>query len=226
MRATNIAKVLGNEEIVKRLAGEINAKACNAEVVLLPAVLGIKNSALAQLLKEQVSKPVHFVATIPPSVPGTRLQALLRKRLGGTFFPGDKVVAGEISGDTLKSVETEKLVGTKLVADNFVLAAGSFMSRGLASDYVKVYEPIMGLDIDYIADRAAWTKDDTFEAQPYMEFGVKTNAQFQVSKDGATLTNTYAVGAILSGNNRIKLANGEGVDMLTALTVANNILKK
>lgn len=229
MRATNIAKVLGNEEIVKRLAGEINAKAGNAEVVLLPAVLGIKNSALAQLLKEQVSKPVHFVATIPPSVPGTRLQTLLRKRfeaLGGTFIPGDKVVAGEISGNTLKSVETEKLVGTKLVADNFVLAAGSFMSRGLVSDYVKVYEPIMGLDVDYIADRAAWTKDDALEAQPYMEFGVKTNAQFQVSKDGTTLTNAYAVGAILSGNNRVKLANGEGVDMLTALTVANNILKK
>lgn len=229
MRATNIAKVLSNAEIVKRLAAEINAKAGDAEVVLLPAVLGIKNGELAQLLKQQVSKPVHFVATIPPSVPGTRAQALLRKQFeaaGGTFLTGDKVVAGEISGDTVKCVCTEKLEGTKLEADNFVVASGSFMGRGLVSDYEKVFEPIFGLDVDYIADRAQWTVDDALEAQPYMEFGVKTNANLQVSKDGTTLANTYAVGAILSGNNRVKLANGEGVDMLTALAVAKNILKK
>lgn len=228
MRATNIAKVLGNEDIVKRLAVEINTKAGNADVVLLPAVLGIKDSKLAQLLKDEVNKPIHFVATIPPSVPGTRMQALLRKRfeaLGGTFFNGDKAVSGYFSGNTLKSIETEKLEGTKLEAENFVMATGSFMSRGLVSDYVKVYEPVLGVDVDYIADRAQWTRDNVFEAQPYMEFGVKTDAQLHVVKDGNTVVNTYAVGALLSGNNKVKLASGEGVDMLTALAVAKNILK-
>ena len=229
MRATNIAKVLASEAIVKRLASEINAKAGNAEAILLPAVLGIKNSELAQLLKEQVNKPIHFVATIPPSVPGTRMQALLRKRfeaLGGTFLNGDKAVKGEISGTKLNSIETEKLVGTRLEADNFVLATGSFMGRGIVSDYEKVYEPVLGADVDFIADRAQWTRDNVWEAQPYMEFGVKTDAQLHVMKQGKPLSNTYAAGQVLSGNNKVKLASGEGVDMLTALTVANNILNK
>ncbi|MBQ0119642.1 MAG: anaerobic glycerol-3-phosphate dehydrogenase subunit B [Bacteroidales bacterium] len=229
MRATNIAKVLASEAIVKRLASEINAKASNAEAILLPAVLGIKNSELAQLLKEQVNKPIHFVATIPPSVPGTRMQALLRKRfeaLGGTFLNGDKAVKGEISGTKLNSIETEKLVGTRLEADNFVLATGSFMGRGIVSDYEKVYEPVLGADVDFIADRAQWTRDNVWEAQPYMEFGVKTDAQLHVMKQGKPLSNTYAAGQVLSGNNKVKLASGEGVDMLTALTVANNILNK
>lgn len=229
MRATNIAKVLASEAIVKRLASEINAKTGNAEAILLPAVLGIKNSELAQLLKEQVNKPIHFVATIPPSVPGTRMQALLRKRfeaLGGTFLNGDKAVKGEISGTKLNSIETEKLVGTRLEADNFVLATGSFMGRGIVSDYEKVYEPVLGADVDFIADRAQWTRDNVWEAQPYMEFGVKTDAQLHVMKQGKPLSNTYAAGQVLSGNNKVKLASGEGVDMLTALTVANNILNK
>ncbi len=229
MRATNIAKVLAGEDIVMRLAAEINAKANGAQAVLLPAVLGIKNDTLASLLKSQVNVPVHYVATIPPSVPGTRMQALLRKRfeaLGGMFLNGDKAVKGYLSGNVLKSIETQKLEGSKLEAENFVLATGSFMGRGLVSDYEKVYEPVLGLDVDFIADRAQWTRDNVFEAQPYMEFGVKTDAQLHVSKEGKTLTNVYAAGQVLSGNNKVKLGSGEGVDMLTALQVANNILKK
>ena len=228
MRATNIAKVLGNQEVVTRLAAEINAKAGDAQVVLLPAVLGIKDDKLAQLLKQQITKPLHFVATIPPSVPGTRMHALLRKRfeeLRGMFLNGDKVVAGTIAGDKLHNVTTEKLEGTKLVADNFVMATGSFMSRGLVSDYKKVYEPILGVDVDYIAERPQWTQNDVFDAQPYMEFGVRTDNQLRVAKDGTTLANVYAVGQILSGNNKLKLCNGEGLDMLTALAVANTIKK-
>lgn len=228
MRATNIAKVLGNEDIVLRLAAEINAKAGDADAILLPAVLGIKEDVLAHLLKKQVNKPMHYVATIPPSVPGARMQMLLRKRfeaLGGTFLNGDKVVAGKLEGGKLVSVETEKLVGSKLEADNFVLATGSFMGRGLVSDYEKVYEPVFSLDVDYIAERPQWTRDNVFEAQPYMEFGVKTDAQLHAMKDGNVLSNVYAAGQVLGGNNKVKLASGEGVDMLTALAVAKNILK-
>ncbi len=227
MRATNIAKVLYTPEIVARLAAEINAKAGDAQAVLLPAVLGIKDDSLEQSLVKLVDKPVHYIATIPPSVPGARLQTLLRRRfeaLGGTFFNGDKVVRGSFANGTLKAVETEKLVGSKLEATNFVLATGSFMGRGLVSDYVKVYEPVLGLDVDYLSDRAQWTRDNVFDAQPYMEFGVKTDDSLHVLKDGNTIDNVYAVGQVLAGNNKVKLASGEGVDMLTALAVAKNIL--
>ena len=81
------------------------------------------------------------------------------------------------------------------------------------------------MDVDYIAERPQWTQNDVFDAQPYMEFGVRTDNQLRVAKDGTTLANVYAVGQILSGNNKLKLCNGEGLDMLTALAVANTIKK-
>ena len=38
-----------------------------------------------------------------------------------------------------------------------------------------------------------------------------------VKKDGKVINNCYAVGSVLSGHNRVKMADGTGVSMLTAL---------
>ena len=228
MRASNIAKVLGNEEIVARMAAEVNEQAAGYELALLPAVLGLADAQLAQQLKAAVKVPVKFVATLPPSVPGVRVQNLLRKKFikaGGIYLTGDKAVNGVIEGDAVKCVETVNLEGDKLVADNYILAAGSFQSQGLQSNYTTVTEPLFGLDVDAAENRADWVKWNVFEAQPYMEFGVATDANLNVKKNGTVVKNCYAVGSILSGNNRVKLADGTGVSMLTALQAVKNILK-
>lgn len=229
MRATNIAKVLNNDNIIDRLAQEITAATQNAQTILFPAVLGIKDDHEAQQLIKRVNKPLHYIATMPPSAIGTRVQHLLRKRfeaLGGTFLNGDKVVGGNIEDNTLVNIVTERLDNTLIEATNYVIATGSFMSRGLVADYEKVYEPILGLDVDHDAQRTQWTRDNVWDAQPYMEYGVSTNTQLQAIKDGRVMSNVYAAGQILSGNNHVKLASSEGVDMLTALAVARNIIKK
>ena len=169
------------------------------------------------------------IATLPPSVPGVRMQALLRKcftALGGTFFTGDQVINGIFDGDTLKAVTTAKLEGTTLEADSFILATGSFMSRGLVADYNHVYEPALGVDVDDLGlDRKTWAKSDVTQAQPYMEMGVKTDDKLRCQRGGKTITNLYAAGSILSGHNSIKNLDAAGVDMLTALQVVNNITK-
>ena len=91
MRATNIAKYLDDDSHVKEVADRLNSitpRYC--ELLLLPAILGIANDRAVKLLKESVKTPLRFVATIPPSVPGTRVQSLLRRRfqqLGGTLLP-------------------------------------------------------------------------------------------------------------------------------------------
>jgi glycerol-3-phosphate dehydrogenase subunit B len=59
-----------------------------------------------------------------------------------------------------------------------------------------------------------------------MNFGVATDAEFRVSKEGQTLSNMYAVGAVLSGCNSIKEGSGAGVSILTSLYVADRIIKE
>ena len=230
MRSTNIAKVIENNDLVAKLADEVNSVAGEGyDMVLLPAVLGVTISDKSQQLLNLIKAPASYVATLPPSVPGVRMQTLLRKRfntLGGTFFTGDQVVEGIFDGNTLKGVKTTKLEDTILEADNFILATGSFVSRGLVADYNHVYEPALGVDVDDLGlNRKTWAKIDMTEAQPYMEMGVKTDSELHCMRNGAAVSNLYAAGSILSGHNSIKMHDGAGVDMLTVLQVVNNIMK-
>ncbi len=230
MRSTNIAKVIEQHNLIASIADEVNRLTSNDyDMVLLPAVLGIKSNAQADQLLQLIKTPANYVATLPPSVSGVRIATLLRKRfteLGGTFFTGDQVVEGVWEGETLKGVKTAKLDGTVLEANHFILATGSFMSRGLAADYTHVYEPALGVDVDDLGlDRTNWAKIEVTDPQPYMEMGVKTDSNLHCERAGKTIANLYAVGSILSGHNTIKRLDAAGVDMLTALQVVHNIVK-
>ena len=232
MRATNIAKVVENNDLVIKVADAINRKleGKTHDMVLLPAVLGFGNSAKGEQLLKLINGKAGFVATLPPSVPGVRMQTMLRKyfkSLGGTFIAGDEAVKGNIEGGKVKSIASLKLEDETLEAANFVLATGSFMSRGLVATYDGIYEPVMGLDVDTMGlDRTTWTAQEANDPQPYMMMGVATDGNLRCKKDGTTLANLYAAGAILSGHNSVKLGDATGVDMLTALQVAKNIINQ
>ena len=226
MRAVNVSKYLDDDNDLEAFAQVINANKSDAEVVLIPAVLGFNNASRADLLKTLVRKPIAFVATMPPSVTGMRASNLLKQRfqqLGGTLLVSDSVVAGQLEGHRVKYVVTDQLPDETLSADHFILASGSFLSHGLKSDYEKVYEPVFGVDVEAAEDSTAWTKENVFDVQPYMSYGVKTDNELHALKNGEKFDNLYAIGSILRGNNDIKLASNAGVAMLTALRVAEII---
>lgn len=162
-----------------------------------------------------------------PTEAGKAVQALLRQRfeaLGGRFLLGDRVTGGMLRNGKVEAVKTENLEDDLLKADNYILATGSFMSMGLVANYERVYEPLFGVDVEAEQDHTAWTKHDAFAPQPYMEIGVRTDAQGHVLKDGKTVQNLYAQGSILPGHNAIHQADGTGVSIISALSVAHNIL--
>ena len=68
MRSTNIAKTLTGE-LIGTLAARINEYAKDVDAVLMPAVVGLMGSTDVVRLKEKVDLPLHFLATLPPSVP-------------------------------------------------------------------------------------------------------------------------------------------------------------
>lgn len=226
MRATNIAKTLTGE-LIGELAARINDYAKDVDAVFMPAVVGLTGCTDIVRLKEKVDRPLHFIGTLPPSVPGIRLQFMMKKhfqKLGGTYMLGDTVTGGSIEGGQLKYITTQNHGDVKFEADNFILASGNFFSKGLASDIDGVYEPVFGLDMDSIAERPQWYKRNMFDSQPYMSFGVSTDRDFRTSKNGQTVDNLYAAGAVLSGFNAMKEGSGAGISILTALHVSSLIL--
>ena len=144
--------------------------------------------------------------------------------LGGNYLMGDSAVNGTLEGDRLTTITTAKLGDMPLRADNFVLATGSFISRGLVADYERVYELIMGLDVDADKDREQWSRFGVLEPQAYSRYGVTTDATLRCAKQGKTIANLRAIGSVLSGHDAVKMGDGTGVSMLTALAAAHGIL--
>ena len=228
MRATSLAKHLGSNNALQRVADQINSLATEADMVLLPSVLGQNDDADIQTLQSMVKKPLHLVATLPPAVAGMRMQTQLRhyfRMLGGNYLMGDTAVSGTFEGDKLTAITTAKLAEMPLRADQFVLASGSFISRGLSSDYERVYEPVLGVDVDADSDPDKWTCFGVLQPQAYSRFGVATDNQLRCLKQGKTITNLHAIGSILSGHDAVKMGDGTGVSLLTALAVADHILE-
>ncbi len=225
MRSTNIAKTLTGD-LIGTLAARINEKLDGEDAVLMPAVVGLTGCSDVVRLKELVNRPLHFLATLPPSVPGIRMQMMLKRyfqQQGGIYMLGDSVVSGKFEEGRLKSICTYNNGDTEFEADNFILASGSFFSKGLVAYQNKVVEPVLGLDVDASDDRSGWYEKNLYDAQPYMNFGVAVDNSFRVRKDGRTVDNVYAAGSILSGFNAIKEGSGAGVSILTSLYVSELI---
>lgn len=227
MRATSLAKHLMSNSALQRVAEQINALATEADLVLLPSVLGQNDDNDFRTLQSMVNKPLRLVATLPPAVAGMRMQAQLRhyfRMLGGTYLMGDTAVSGTFDQDRLTAVTTAKLGDMPLKADYFVLATGSFVSRGLMADYERVYEPVLGVDVDADADRECWTRFGVLNAQAYTQYGVATDNSLRCLIEGKPIANLRAIGSVLSGHDAIKMGDGTGVSMLTALAAAHDII--
>ena len=227
MRASSLAKHLRSNHALQRLADQINSLAAEADIVLLPSILGQNDNTEVQTLQALCNKPVRLIATLPPAVAGMRIQTLMRHyflMLGGNYLMGDTVVSGEIADGKVLKVNTTKLADMPFKADNFVLASGSFVSRGLKADYRRIYEPVFDLDVDADNDRENWTRFGVLEPQEYMRYGVSTDNSLRCSKKGNLITNLYAIGSVLSGHDAVKMGDGTGVSMLSALAVAHDIL--
>lgn len=225
MRSTNISKTLVGDRI-NTLAARINEHAKDVDAVLMPAVVGLTGCSDVVRLKEKVDRPLYFIATLPPSVPGIRLQMMLKKhfqKVGGTHMLGDSVTGGGFEGGKLKYITTQNHADVKFEADNFILATGSFFSKGLVSDINGVSEPVLGLDVKSADDRSDWYKRNLFEPQPYMSFGVVTDNKFHALKDGAPVENLYVAGSVLGGCNSLKEGSGAGVAILSSLHIASLI---
>ncbi|WP_321307169.1 glycerol-3-phosphate dehydrogenase subunit GlpB [Marinifilum fragile] len=228
MRSTNIAKEFDKGNAIDEFAKKANVLSDGFDVVILPAVFGLFNKTIADKLKEKIEKPVLLLPAIPPSVPGIRTQITLRERfqeLGGTYLLGDNVEGGVFENGRLLEIRTNNHGDIKFEADKFILASGSFYSKGIVATHDKLYEPIFGLDIDGDSNREKWFDEKIFNDQAFMHYGVKTDQNFRALMDGEPVENLYVAGSVLGGANPLKEGSGAGISLLTSLHAAEQILK-
>ena len=228
MRSANIARVFDHEKNLEALAASICEAAADSEAVILPAIIGINRNDALEILKQKVAKPLYLLPTLPPSIPGIKAQQLLQRRfraLGGEYFLGDTVLPAETENGHVRCVRTANHGNIPFEAAHFVLATGSFFSKGLLATPDRIVEPVFGADTEFVPSRSEWYTLRFFDRQAYQAFGVKTDPALRVMKEGKALDNLYCAGAGLAGFHPVQEECGAGVSLLSALHVAETILK-
>ena len=233
-RSADIARLLDRQpELLADLAREISRMVIECgepgcRHIVLPACLslGLVGPRLAELEK-RTGCTIKEVATMPPSLIGMRMQEALKRRfmaLGGTFLTSERVLGARYQGDRVLGVHSQNGDDQLFEADHFVLASGSFFSRGLESRLGGIREPIFDADVLSLSERDAWAGRRLFDHHPFMGFGVKTDDQLRVLRGGKPLANLFGAGSVLAHYDPIKEGSGSGVAVATGWQAAGHIL--
>ena len=224
MRSVNIARAM--DEHWEKVVGDIRILHKDEDLIILPQVFGLRDAAVLDKIRTALPARVAFVGTMPPSVPGIRTQMLLKRRfevLGGTFLMGDEVTSAALHEGVVSSITTRNLDTARIFADHFILSSGGYFSKGLVTTPTQVIEPLFGLDIAFPENRNDWYDADFFAHQPYMDFGVKTDAELHAIKDGQPIQNLFAIGSVLGNTRKEDFGTAAGMAIRTAFAAADTI---
>ena len=230
VRSIDIGRLFDRERDLFFLSEEIKRAAGNADVVGLPACIGVYRSGrVMSRLREMTGKLIYETPTLPPSLLGMRLDEALKSRftrLGGVLLTGDRVMGGEIHNGLVNHVHTQNYGDLKLKARSFVLAAGSFFSGGLVSEVDRMREPVFGLKMEYEPNRSKWYSPKFLDkdSHPFLSCGVGTDHNLNPwYGSGRVVENLFCIGAVLAGYDPVKEGSGGGTAVSTAFTVAEKV---
>jgi glycerol-3-phosphate dehydrogenase subunit B len=193
----------------------------------LPAIVGFKDSQIAhEDLQERLGVTLFEIPTLPPSLPGLRLERLLHRKVmesGVSVVEGSRVV-GRVDGSTaaprVSGVVLQTVGGPRtLTADIVVLATGGVLHGGLVFQQDgQVRESVLDLPVISDEGRAQWTVTSPLDTQPYASYGLSVDNQMQpLGADGLPIyTNLYCAGGLIAGADRSREASRQGIDIATA----------
>jgi len=239
-KITRYAHLLDRDEAVATAAGETGARAALVETVRphledearvgFPAILGDDCAdEVRRDLADRLGVDVFEVPMGPPSLPGMRLEDLLYDALadaGVRVTTGVPVVDYETDADgagTAGSERIDRVVvdrnGSEVPhrADQYVLATGGLVGKGVRSERERVFEPIFDCHVSHPADRYDWFDDDVFGDHPYARFGLSVDRDLRPldADDGPEFANLRAAGAVLGGYDFAAEKSGSGVSLAT-----------
>lgn len=228
------ARALDAPEHRRALGAALRGIAEGGETIALPAVLGLAAAGDAWAdLQERAGAPIAEIPTIPPSVPGMRLEGELRDRLlraGGRFALGAEAVGAEGGDGRLRAVLVRDAARTRPVpADAAVLATGGFASGGIELDSRgELRERALGLPVAGPPDGGRGLAPRHLDPQPLMAAGVRVDDGGRpVGEDGEPVwANLWAAGGIVAGALPWREKSGEGIAIAGAYRAAGAILEE
>jgi glycerol-3-phosphate dehydrogenase subunit B len=212
----------GGEQPVRAVLADRVAAAMDGESrVGFPAVLGDEDAAgVRAALADRLDAAVFEVPMGPPSLLGLRLADALFDALdaaGASIETGNPVVGYE-GGDRIEHVVVEKQgAHVPYAADQYVLATGGLVGKGIDSDREAVSEPVFDCHVPHSSDRYDWFADDTFGDHAFARFGVDTDDDLRPvdAAESAEFENLRAAGAVLGGYDFAAEKSGGGVSIAT-----------
>lgn len=193
----------------------------------LPAVLGFgKHAAVHAHLEDVLELSLFEIPTLPPCLPGLRLEAVLREAClmaGVDLIEGAQVVGrvdGRTGGARAAGVVAHTAGGPQVIeAGSVLLATGDVLHGGLvAGRNGRIQESVFDLPVVHNSDRSTWTAPLSLDAQPYATFGLRVDACMRpLGADGGPLmANLFAAGGLLAGARRAEEGSRQGIGLSTA----------
>jgi glycerol-3-phosphate dehydrogenase subunit B len=217
-----------------QLGDELRSLVEPGETILMPALLGLRGAVAAwEAVSERAGAPVAEVPTLPPSVPGMRLQLALTDALArarGRLVIGPTVVGCAGAGGRITAVRVRDSARERdVAADAVVLATGGFAAGGIALDSRGgLSERALGLPVAGPPEGVPPLSGRYLDHQPLMAAGVAVDDDGRPVDDGGAPVweNLYAAGAIVAGALPWREKSGEGIAIAGGHRAARRILEE
>ncbi len=225
--ATDLARLFDDPRLRADLARAWKPRTKGVHRLGVPAVLGLEQAQQAWLdLEQRLGVRLFEIPTLPPSVPGLRLERLLRKTTlaaGGNLIEGARAVGrvdGASGGRRVSGVAALTAGGPRLYgAAAVLLASGGFLHGGLvARQDGLIQESVFDLPVSAEGGRETWVAESPFDPQPYVHLGLRVDAAMHPlgAHGEPAFENLFAAGGVVAGADRSCEGSRQGIDLATA----------
>ena len=230
----HMANALILRENREKFAQEVRPHIKNAQIVGMPAILGLyRTHEVVSDLEELIGVPIFEIPTIPPSVPGLRLKETFERGLrtkGVQYYSHNRVLSVRGGGDR----DFELDIGRKMTEDTvqargIILASGRFIGGGLYADRQRIKETIFNLPVHQPKTRAEWHRRDMLDSRghPVNRAGLEIDDTFRpLNSSGQPAFRTlFAAGSILAHNDWKRMKCGAGLAIASAFGAVKSYVR-
>ncbi len=230
----HMANALILRENREKFAQEVRPHIKNAQIVGMPAILGLyRTHEVVSDLEALIGVPIFEIPTIPPSVPGLRLKETFERGLrtkGVQYYSHTRVLSVRGGGDR----DFELDIGRKITEDTvlsrgIILASGRFIGGGLYADRQRIKETIFDLPVHQPKTRAEWHRRDMLDSRghPVNRAGLEIDDAFRpLNSSGQPAFETlFAAGSILAHNDWKRMKCGAGLAIASAFGAVQSYVR-
>jgi glycerol-3-phosphate dehydrogenase subunit B len=233
--AQDIALRLEDDGYRRELSDAWKPRLRGVRRLAVPAILGRDRSLeVFASLQETLGLELFEVPTLPPSLPGLRVERALHRlgvEAGVDVIEGPSArgeVDGRSAGRHVSGAVASTAGGPRVYrAQAVLLATGGPLHGGwLSFSNGEVQEAVFGLPIEAPEDRQEWAAPTIFDEQPYARFGLRVDSRFRPCdrRNRPYFENLFAAGGLLAGSDRTREGSRQGIDLATAFAAVDAAL--